>query len=554
VIEVDVTACLSYQDRPPSDDAIEASIKQCVSDAVEGSFDEYPQYLKPMLRLQARLLSDESRRAERHSEVRFSFGLPTELFPVSSGGLQLLVNLLAGDMFPTEAVGCHWSDVHVHSVDLPDEIRLEAIKAYRRNAHTIDDIRAAFQLDEQRPLLAYSLKPRVGLSFDETREITLAVLKAGFNIVELDARNLALRSAPLEKWIGLGKEAAETGTHVTAFSPNLSIPAPQLLDIVGKWTSEIAPVGPPVVKIDGGLDGLSSLQAVRAGLSGAQSPFITTYPILRNQLRTAIGDSTWVEFLALSGADIVYPGGRPTFPSERRPVWGAHVQGWARAARVYDELISRQWPMPTIAGGVHPGQLQAFYELVGPKVAYFLGGAVALHPEGPVHGAKLCVEVLDASMGLTRDAITSADDHAEDLPGRLLRKVEQTRYPKTALNYFSPANVFGNSVPSPPMTFTVEDRGHASRRRYYLVRRQRSRDTRPIHWSWSVRSRTDDFPIFLFACTAKRRGSIELSPCGDLCEMGAKSRLGSGRVHRGHYGWLCYIVCGCTRKLLHRAL
>jgi hypothetical protein len=109
--------------------------------------------------------------------------------------------------------------------------------------------------------------------------------------------------------------------------------------------------------------------------------------------------------------------------------------------------------MPTIAGGVHPGQLQAFYELVGPKVAYFLGGAVALHPEGPVEGAKLCVEVLEAAMGLAREASASGDDFADDLPNRLLRKVERTRYPKTVLNYFSPTNIFAASVPSRPMTF-----------------------------------------------------------------------------------------------------
>ncbi len=453
MIEVNVSARLSCDGRPPSEDMIEASIKQCVFDAVEGSFDEYPRRMKPMLRLQAKRIHDESRKMDGHSEIRFIFELPSKLFPVNIGGLQLLVNLLAGDMFPTEALGCSWSNVHVHSVKLPDNLRSEAMQSFRTNAHTIDGIRRSFQLREERPLLAFSLKPRVGLTFDETRQITLEVLAAGFNIVELDARNLALRSAPLEKWIDLGKEAAQTGEHITAFSPNLSIPAPQLLDVVATWATEIAPLGPPVVKIDGGLDGLSSLQAVRLGLSGSQSPLITTYPILRNQLGSAIGDSTWVDFLSLSGADIIYPGGRPTFPNERRPVWGAHVQGWSRAARVYDEIISREWPMPTIAGGVHPGQLQACYELVGPKVAYFLGGAVALHPDGPEQGAKLCVEVLETAISLAADAAASGDEFADNLPDRLLRKVQRTRYPKTVLNYFSPAKIFGAEVPSPPMTF-----------------------------------------------------------------------------------------------------
>jgi ribulose 1,5-bisphosphate carboxylase large subunit-like protein len=453
VIIVSASAHLSQAGRPPSEDAVEASINQCVSDAVEGSFDEYPRHLQSMLRLRGRRIADDSKEFPTHREIRFSFGLPADMFPVDSGGLQLLVNLLAGDMFPTEVLGCRWSNVRVHTVELPLELHELAVRSFRRNAHTVDAIRSSFRLPAKRPLLAFSLKPRVGLTFAETRNLTLGVLKAGFNIVELDARNLALRSAPIEEWINLGVEAAQIGTHVTAFAPNLSIPAPQLLEKAAAWVAAVSEHGPPVIKVDGGLDGLSSLQAIRLALGEGSSPIVTCYPILRNQLTSAVGDLTWVEFLSLSGADIIYPGGRPTFPNERRPVWGSHVDGWSRAARVYDDMISRQWPMPTIAGGVHPGHLHACYELLGPKVAYFLGGAVALHPQSPVHGARLCVEVLENAISLAAEAESSGDDYAEDLPTRLLRKVEETRYPKTLLNYFSPANIFGANVPTPPMTF-----------------------------------------------------------------------------------------------------
>lgn len=426
-----------------------------MADAVEGSFDEYPQHLKNMLRLRATRIRDESRKYDKYQEVQFSFGLPLELFPIESGGLQFLVNLLAGDMFPSQVLDCEWSNVRVLSIELPEEMTGQAIRLFRAgHANTIDAIREKFQLAEYRPLLAFSLKPRVGLTFDETRKITLDVLAAGFNIVELDARNPALQVAPLKDWIGLAKEAADAGQHVTAFSPNFSIPAPQLMDVANAWVQEISPVGPAVMKIDGGLDGLSSLQMVRSMTDNSSAPIITCYPTLRNQLQSAIGEDTWVYFLSLSGADIVYPGGRPTFPRERRPVWGAHVQDWSRAARIYDQMISRRWPMPTIAGGIHPGHLQACYELVGPQVAYFLGGAVALHPRSLKEGARLCVEVLDNAITLAREAAANGNEYADDLPAKLQRKLEQTRYPSTVLNYFSPANIFDRNVSSDvPDTF-----------------------------------------------------------------------------------------------------
>jgi ribulose 1,5-bisphosphate carboxylase large subunit-like protein len=455
VIVITASAHLSKDGKPPSGNAVESSIQQCVADAVEGSFGEYPKHLRPLLRLRATRIRDESRRHETYQDVQFSFGLPSEMFPVDYGGLQFLVNLLAGDMFPSRVLDCEWSNARVLSIELPTEMRDQAIASFReRAANTIDTIRSTFKLPGNRPLLAFSLKPRVGPTFEEIRQMTLDVLEAGFNIVELDARNLAVRLAPPEDWVRLGVDAAQAGENVTAFSPNLSMPPPQLLEIASTWVETVSPYGPAVMKIDGGLDGLSGLQAVRTMPARDLTPIITCYPTLRNQLRSAIGEATWVDFLSISGADIIYPGGRPTFPNERRPVWGAHVQDWSRAARIYDGMISQQWPMPTIAGGVHPGHLQACYELVGPKVAYFLGGAVALHPVSAKEGAALCVEVVENSMHLADEANAAGNDYAEELPARLLRKLERTRYPDTHLNYFSPANIFSPEVSGDaPKTF-----------------------------------------------------------------------------------------------------
>jgi hypothetical protein len=443
LIKVEVQADISQNGHPVSGDAVEACLNQCVADAVEGSFDEYPKHLRPLLRLKGERINEDSIPKDHYTRVRFSFGLPDELFPIDAGGLQLLINLLAGDMFPAEVSGCTWSNVRVLSVELPPDIWSHAYEYFRdRRAYSIDELRALFALPDDRPLLAFSLKPRVGLTYQEVREMTLDVLKAGFNLVELDARNLALRSAPLNDWVELGIEAAQVGSHRTAFSPNFSVPPPQLLEITQEWTSKIAEYGPPVIKVDGGLDGLSSIQALRTSFAGSPKPVVTCYPILRSQLSSAIGDATWVDFLGLSGVDIIYPGGRPAFPNERRPVWAVHAEGWSKAARAYDKMLKRGWPMPTIAGGIHPGHLHACYELLGPLVAYFLGGAVALHPKSPKAGAELCVRVLQAAIELATQAQEAGDVHADDIPARLLREVENTYYPKTVLNYYSPANVF----------------------------------------------------------------------------------------------------------------
>ena len=407
-----------------------------------------------MVRLRAVRLGDAwLDRHDTHIDVQFSLGLPAELFPVSDGGLQLLVDLLAGDMFPSEVDGCRWSDVTVRRIELSGELRDAAVATFRRpGAHDIAAIRSRFGLTAGRPLLAFSLKPRVGPTFAEIRKLTLDVLREGFNIVELDTRNLALSTEPVERWIELGLEAAQVGKHVTAFSPNFSVPAPRLIDVATAWVDSLDGHGPAVLKVDGGLDGLTNLQSVRTHLGSGRSPVVTSYPLLRNQLSSAVGPGGWTDLLALSGADIVYPGGRPTFPRERRPVWGAHDKEWSRAARIYDDFISQGWPMPTIAGGVHPGHLHAFYELLGPNVAYFLGGAVALHPGGVREGARLCVAVLDEAITLAAAADEAGKNWSHDLNTRLLQRIERAGYP-TALVYEPPQNIFGRDRNDAPRTF-----------------------------------------------------------------------------------------------------
>ena len=99
--------------------------------------------------------------------------------------------------------------------------------------------------------------------------------------------------------------------------------------------------------------------------------------------------------LTLSGVDIVYPGNRPTFSDEVRNVGGDESYGLRLSAARYDRYVRAKRPMPTFAAGAYPGQLQVAYELLGPDVAYFLGGAIALHPKGFQAGARLCVNILD---------------------------------------------------------------------------------------------------------------------------------------------------------------
>jgi ribulose 1,5-bisphosphate carboxylase large subunit-like protein len=195
----------------------------------------------------------------------------------------------------------------------------------------------------------------------------------------------------LQALLSLAQEAATLNCgHQTRFAINASGPPDRCLKI----TQEViaAHAAPHVIKIDGGLDGLSACQLVRTQIG--QDPIITCYPLLGNQMRGRVPQRVFVKFLIWSGADIIYPSELPQLGSAAQ----INATSIAEGVAWYDEITASYAAMPTIAGGIYPGQLHAYYELLGEDVAFFLGGAVALHPDGPIRGAELCKKIIDEAV------------------------------------------------------------------------------------------------------------------------------------------------------------
>ena len=117
----------------------------------------------------------------------------------------------------------------------------------------------------------------------------------------------------------------------------------------------------------------------------------------------------------------------------------AEITAVSSATNRYAGFVKQGWPLVTLAGGVYAGQLHCLYELVGPNVAFFLGGAVALHKDGPLKGADLCVRVVRKAAELH----AREPKEVRDLPGSLIEEVEAA-YEKPpgsdpgTFSYFSP--------------------------------------------------------------------------------------------------------------------
>ncbi|MGJ3501940.1 hypothetical protein, partial [Piscirickettsia salmonis] len=69
------------------------------------------------------------------------------------------------------------------------------------------------------------------------------------------------------------------------------------------------------------------------------------------------------------------------------------------AIKQYNNYYEEYGFTPTITGGVTPGLIHLYYELYGPFVSFFLGGAVLLHKGGVEKGAKICAKIIEHSVG-----------------------------------------------------------------------------------------------------------------------------------------------------------
>jgi hypothetical protein len=372
----------------------------------------------------------------------FELRLASALFPAAMGGAPHLFGILAGDLLRFTLHPFELRDWRIKEIHFPDDWQAEHVKTFRNQvAYDISSIRAAFRLGEGMPLLAFSFKPRVGFSLKGLTKVATEVLSAGFNLVELDTRHLPLDRTMLQNLLDMACDFPNKfPKHVGRLSLNLSM-RPDLATEAALFLCKNC-FRPAVLKIDGGFGGMSLVQSIRSQYHNGQRlrPIITCYPLLPNTLARYVPPDHYVTALAASGVDILYPGGRPDIGSMVRSLQGGGAGNQIGSVRRYKDLSKSGWPMLSIAGGIYPGQLQAFYELLGPNVAWFLGGGVALHKDGPAAGAALCVAIAKEAAAKKARA---GSNWSEDLSERLSEQADgmfkdRSTLSEDQLRYVSP--------------------------------------------------------------------------------------------------------------------
>lgn len=321
---------------------------------------------------------------------------PLKNIDAEFGAIPLLLNTVAGDILGYPEI----ERALVLNIDFPEEY----LKQFRGPACGVEGIHNILGVTD-RPIVAFSVKPRLGLAPEQFAILCKAAIHGGkrglgVDIVEDDERLLNPLYCPMEervKAVAKALKEIESETGKKLYSVNISGRSDQVVEKAKRAID----LGANALKIDVLATGFSALQAVSEYLheESIQLPLLV-YPGMYSTYEQTISREVLLHLSRLAGADVVYSGAPPF--AGRMDI----VQNLIRLKR-HQAILSMEWPvsspvkrcLPSVTTGIQPGNIDAVYRLIGNNdFAYFVGGGIAGHPEGIAMGAEFIMRTVKGTV------------------------------------------------------------------------------------------------------------------------------------------------------------
>lgn len=350
----------------------------------------------------------------------FSLHLPAENFDQTHFDPTLIHGVIAGDMLGHPEI----KEVKILTVEIPISLRRH-IKGPRVG---LDGVKEIFHLGK-RPLLAFTVKPRLGLNAEEHAGICYAAMMGGVDLAEDDERLVnpayCQASERVKRCVEAAAEATEKTSAKKMYSVNLTAREDRLIskfEELDEIAKRINGVGLECVKIDVPPVSFGGLLAFSEYLhSKARNVIVTVYPEFYWFYRRVFPAGWFLRLLRWCGADIVYAG-TPVILEHFGEKGKTPSIVTAKLAEVKQDIYQRtlwnkeegmeiQCSMPTVTGRVFPVTLDLLYTFLGGNIGFFVGGGILKHPQGIEAGARMCRAALEVAVGRKRytDVFKEAD-------------------------------------------------------------------------------------------------------------------------------------------------
>jgi ribulose 1,5-bisphosphate carboxylase large subunit-like protein len=329
---------------------------------------------------------------------------PLDNFDFDYAGLPLLLGTIAGDIM---------SYPKLFSIDLADiYFPQEVLSKFKGPKCGIGGVRALLNVYD-RPILAFTAKPRIGLTPGKYAELLVEVAKGGVDIVEDDERLVNPAYCNLTQRVEKVLEAFERhNIKRTIYSVNITGNAHKSIEVADKLIN----MGVKMLKIDVLPSGFSGLQAVSEYIHEKKVDVpITVYPGM-GRIYKNINKRVILKLSRMVGADIIYAStphmgkyGRHDLTStsnENEFLIHTAKADIDRVRELHDILTNEESvhnpSLPTVSTSIHPGAIIMLQKALNTNdLAYFVGGSIVAVPEhlgGPKAGAQLCMESINLSL------------------------------------------------------------------------------------------------------------------------------------------------------------
>ncbi len=334
----------------------------------------------------------------RHSDKRFMLEFRNESFNFKSEGIDHFIGTIAGDVLRYNTIS---ENLTVDDFEITSPEILELFPGPNVGIEGIyNELLARTLKGINRPILAYSVKPRMGLTAVDYAKIFEEASKAKIDIVEDDERLIDPVYCPFEERVD--RISALQKRYSTLYSVNITGPQNEAI----KRLNYAAKKGIKIVKLDVLVTGFDTLRAVALEIKEKyeRKIAVTVYPDIIGSYRN-LSRKFVLKMARFCGADIIYAGS---------PNWsrfgheGYQIKEALEPIYYIHNVLSAEVPnakhikatLPTITNDYHASRAELVTALFRKfynhyKYAFFVGGGISCFPSNLKDAIKEWISCLE---------------------------------------------------------------------------------------------------------------------------------------------------------------
>lgn len=231
--------------------------------------------------------------------VELSFN--TEMFDFEREGINHFIGTIAGDILFNNKI----EEIRINKISFTPNLYDTYFKGPKSGTNVLrENILQSTLNNTNRPIVAFTVKPRLGLNIAQYERIISDAAKAEIDIIEDDERLVDPRYCPFKQRVDAIHKLIQNGSK-SKFSVNLT-GNPDLLRENVEYAYQ---KGIRIFKLDvmvAGFDMLKKLNDIRFGFD--EPTAITVFPDVYESSYRHLSRSAILELARLCGADIIYAG------------------------------------------------------------------------------------------------------------------------------------------------------------------------------------------------------------------------------------------------------